>query len=241
MKAWYNVDREKIFVLIVMGIHPFSIFDMFWCKRFVYRCPFFSATMSRDRFQTILSYLHVADNNNTTDLSTPKDPLQKTRPFVDTLSSTFNDLYYPGKELSLDEGTCPFKGRLGFVTYKPNKPNKWGIKLYKVCDSMTGYCCKLKIAAGESIFTKSLVLDLLNSYLGKGHEIYMDRYYTSMPLFEELFQQNTIDVGTCMSNRRGLPKYLINQKFEKKISARRHGAVMALKWRDKRDALVSRN
>ena len=243
MKAWYNVDREemkKFFgVLIVMGIHPNSTFDMFWSKRFLYHCPFFSATMSRNRFQTILSYLHVADNNNTTDLSSPNDPLQKIRPFVDTLSFTFNNLYYPGKELSLDEGTCPFKGRLNFVTYNPNKPNKWGIKLYQVCDSMTGYCCKFKIAAGESVSTKSLVLDLLSSYLGKGHEIYMDRYYTSMPLFEELFQQNTIAVGTCMSNRRGLPKDLINQKFKKReISARRHGAVMALKWRDQREVLV---
>ena len=42
-----------------------------------------------------------------------------------------------------------------------------------------------------------------------------------------------------MSNRKGLPKDLINQKFKKgEISARGHGAVMALKWRDKREVLV---
>ena len=82
--------------------------------------------MSRNRFQSILRYLHVVDNSYTNDLFTPQDPLRKIWPFVDTLCSTFKDFYYPEKELSLGGGTCPFKVRLGFVTYNPNKPNKWG-------------------------------------------------------------------------------------------------------------------
>ena len=56
MKAWYDADRDKIKkffgILLVMCIHPNSTYDMFWSKRFLFSCPFFSATMSRNRFQS---------------------------------------------------------------------------------------------------------------------------------------------------------------------------------------------
>ena len=103
-----------------------ATFGMFYSKIFVYHYPFFSATMSRNRFQSILRYLHLVDNSYTNDLFTPQDPLRKIWPFVDTLCSTFKGFYYPEKEPSLEGNTCPFKGWLGFVTYNPNKPNKWG-------------------------------------------------------------------------------------------------------------------
>ena len=243
MKDWYDVNGDEIKkffgMLIIMGIHSQPTFDLYWSKQFVHHHPFFSATMSRDRFQNIMRYLHVADDSSPNDLSSPQDPLRKIRPFVDTLSFTFKELYYPGKELSLDEGTCPFKGRLRWVTYNPNKSNKWGIKIYQLCDATTGYCCKFKIATGESISTQSLVLDMLSNFLGRGHEVYVDRYYTSIPLFQELFNRNTVAVGTCMTNRKGLPKDLITKRLERgEISSRRDGAIMALKWRDKRDVLV---
>ena len=81
-----------------------------------------------------------------------------------------------------------------------------GIKLYQLCDSMTGYCWKFKIATGESVSTQSLVLDLLS---------------------------NSVAVESSMNNRRGLPKNLINKQLEKgEMSACRHVAIMALKWRD---------
>ena len=52
--------------------------------------------MSRDRFQTILRYLHVADDNNT------KDPLRKIRPFVNILPHSKISTI---REKNLDEGT----------------------------------------------------------------------------------------------------------------------------------------
>ena len=67
----------------------------------------------------------------------------------------------------------------------------------------------------------------------------MDRYYTSIPLFQDLFAQRTVAVGTIMGNRGGLPKDLIQKKLGKgEIAARRHDALLVLKWRDKRDVLV---
>ena len=94
----------------------------------------------------------------------------------------------------------------GSPAYNPNKPNKWGNKLYQLCNVTSGYCCKFKIPSGESISTQSLVLDKLSNFLGKKHKVYMDRYYTSIQLFQELFNRNTVALGTCMNNQRGLLK-----------------------------------
>ena len=74
--------------------------------------------------------------------------------------------------MSLDEGTCAYKDR--FRTNSPNKPHKWGIKIYQVCDSDNGYFFNLKAAAEPGTDVKTLVLDLLQDYLEKGHELYVD-------------------------------------------------------------------
>lgn len=56
------------------------------------------------------------------------DRLFKVRPFITMMRETFG-YYTPEEELSFDEGTCPFKGRVKFRVYNPMKPNKFGIKL----------------------------------------------------------------------------------------------------------------
>ena len=67
--------------------------------------------MSRNCFQNILCNLHVSDPDET---NPPKgeadhDPLFLVRPMVDMMQRNFYTKYMPGKELSLDESTCPFK------------------------------------------------------------------------------------------------------------------------------------
>ena len=134
--------------------------------------PFFPSVMSADRFKDILKFLHVVDNRAHTDPSSGQDPLWKIRPFLDSLLSKFKKLYYPGLQLRLDEATCPFKGRVKFRVYNPKKPNKWGIKIYQLCDSATGYDCNFKIAAGEPSTTYDIVFNIM--HLGRGHELYLD-------------------------------------------------------------------
>lgn len=88
--------------------------------------------MGKDRFCAILSNLHLSDN----DQDPKNDRLYKVRPFISMMRETF-DVYTPEEHLSLDEGTCPFKGR---VSFNPMKPNKFVIKLYVVCETKSGYC-----------------------------------------------------------------------------------------------------
>ena len=53
------------------------------------------------------------------------------------------------KNISVDESMIPFKGRLQFKQRMPLKPVKYGIKLFEVCESKTGYCMKFSVYLGK--------------------------------------------------------------------------------------------
>ena len=55
-----------------------------------------------------------------------------------------------------------------------------------------------------------------HGYSLKGTNIFMDRYYTSIPLAEWLCDKNITYVGTLNSNRKGLPKEIKEAKSRKK-------------------------
>ena len=42
-----------------------------------------------------------------------------------------------------------FKGRLGWIQYMPKKPIKWGIKVFALCESSTGYTVRMKVYTGK--------------------------------------------------------------------------------------------
>ena len=44
------------------------------------------------------------------------------------MQNQFKSIWIPRREVSIDEGTIPFKGRVSFKVYNPNKPDKYGIK-----------------------------------------------------------------------------------------------------------------
>ena len=52
--------------------------------------------------------------------------------------------------------------------------------------------------------------------LDKGHHVYMDNYYTSTDLFEELHFQNTFACGTINLMCKNLPQVSCVKKDEKK-------------------------
>ena len=85
--------------------------------------PFFSHYMSRNHFQNILWNLHISDPDETNPQKGEANhgPLFLVRPMVDMMQRNFHTKYRPGKELSLDESTCPFKGRVHFKCYNPKK------------------------------------------------------------------------------------------------------------------------
>ena len=111
------------------------------------------------------------------------------------MQRNFHTKYRPGKELSLDESMCPFKGRVHFKCYNPKNPNRFHIKHFMVSELSSGYICGFEVYTGEASGqsqgnvqevqdaskTSCTVLGLLDSVqlLDMGHHVYFDNYYNS--------------------------------------------------------------
>ena len=56
---------------------------------------------------------------------------------------------------------------------------------------------------------------LIEPFLDKGFYVFMNNYYKSVGLFEELGGRKTLACGTVRSNRLGLPKDICDLKAKK--------------------------
>ena len=113
--------------------------------------------MSCDQFSLLLRFFHLNDNTKYIPKGQPGyDPLYKLRPLVDPLIANFKAAFNSGHEVAVDEGMIGFKGQLRFLQYMPNKPTKWGMKIYS--DSVTGYTYNWKLYTGmnKSVHLKSI-------------------------------------------------------------------------------------
>ncbi|KAK6178647.1 hypothetical protein SNE40_011175 [Patella caerulea] len=214
---------------------------MYWSRDVMIETDFFNKTMPRDRALQILRYLHFADNER----ADPNDRLAKVRPVLDKLVANFKENYIPSQETSTDESLLKFKGRLKFRQNNRMKRARFGIKVYKVCQSTgnaAGYTCNLKIYTGqdrtnEDPASTAVVLELNHHLLNKGYNIFIDNWYSSPDLFIRLHQAKTNVCGTVRSNRKGMPVELRTVKLRKgEVEYRScNEGLLALVWKDKTD------
>jgi hypothetical protein len=86
-----------------MGIISPSDINEYWSTDPVTSTPFFSATMSRDRFLLITSFLHLSNNDDFIPRENPgHDPLFKLGPIFKCMISRFNSAYMPHQNISLE-------------------------------------------------------------------------------------------------------------------------------------------
>jgi hypothetical protein len=142
--------------------------------------------MSRNRFQIIHRYLHLNDN---TAIGTNEDGLQNST-IIRHCSQSFQIIYIPKREISLDEVMLSWWGRLRFRVYNPGKITKYGILVWMVCESMPGYICNMQIYDGKCRPLTETVNLVLEPYEGKGYHLYQDNYYNSVHVAEELLQKS---------------------------------------------------
>lgn len=126
---------------------------------------------------------------------------------MEKLIINFQANFNPNEALSLDESMLLWRGRLVFKQYIKNKKHKYGIKFYELC-TPDGYVLNMEIYKGKTdgVSNGSKINDLVNRlmkpYLNKGHHLYMDNYYNSIDLSNQLFKQKTHTTGTLRRNRK---------------------------------------
>ena len=71
----------------------------------------------------------------------------------------------------------------------------FGIKIYKICESLSGYCLGFSIYTGKKpdqaatqgiLSSEAIVIELMEPYLQNGHTVFVDNWYTSPSLFLNL-------------------------------------------------------
>ena len=138
---WSDVSVQDVArylgIIMWMGIIKLPAMSMYWARNQTYSMPSFGRVMARRRFEAIGKYFHsfnrrAIPKNNT-------DRLIILRPVIDYVRDKCVSIYVPDKNLSLDEGMMKWKGRLNIKVYNPNKPTKYGLKFYFLCESQSGY------------------------------------------------------------------------------------------------------
>jgi len=191
-----NEVEMKHFVglLFTMGIVVKKKIADYWSTDPVIATPYINTVMPRNRFEILLQFWHFANNAD----AVKDDRLHKLRGVCDALISRFQAVCEPGRELSIDEAMVLFRGRLLFRQYLPGKRHKYGVKLYMLSkpsgytSNFLVYCGKSDVVSGMSV-TESVVMKLMESRLDLGHELYIDNYYTSVPLAKKLLERD-VDV-----------------------------------------------
>ncbi|KAJ8928798.1 hypothetical protein NQ314_018586 [Rhamnusium bicolor] len=130
-------------------------------------------------------------------------------------------VYYPDKQLSLDESMILWRGRLAFRQYIKNKRHKYGIKLYMLTEP-DGTILQFRVYTGThdaelagTGHASKVVMKLMEGKLNQGHALYMDNYYNSCSLAETLLENDTYCTGTLRSSLKNNPKEVIKAKLKK--------------------------
>lgn len=76
------------------------------------------------------------------------DKMTHIRKVFDDFTMNCKKSYALSEYVTLDEKLQSFKGRCPFRQYMPNKPAKYGIKIFALCDSVNCYTSNLKVYVG---------------------------------------------------------------------------------------------
>ena len=254
--VWYPVTKDEmkawISLYLDMGLVTKPNLSSYWSTDPALSSPFFPSIMSRDRFLQILRYLHFADNTQAPRAdSADFNKLYKLQPFLDLIIPMFQQVYKPNRQLAIDETLIKFKGKVHFRQFIPIKPGRFGIKAFSLAESGSGYLLNSKIYTGKEgdvvqrDLGRTAVMSVIEPYLDKGYYVFMDNYYTSVQLFEDLEERRTLACGTVRSNRVGLPKEICGVKEQKvkqlkrgESLCRQKGNVTCVTWRDRKPVSV---
>ena len=111
----------------------------------------------------------------------------------------------------------PIKSHCSFITFMPNKPDKYVINFWVLVDVKSKYVANTtpylgaeqKEQRGNVPLGEPVVVKLTEHIKGKGYIICCNNIFTSLLLAEKLQQAKLCLVGTTKKNRRDLSKVII--------------------------------
>ena len=178
---------------------------MFWENSQDCKNAAVAGSMSRNQFESILTNLHLADNDNLE----KSDKFAKVRPFFHYLNEKCKENFVQQQTVSIDEAMVPYYGKHGARQFMHGKPIKFGYKVWMAA-TPTGYVIAFYPYQGKQALQKteplgeSVVFNLLNELPGKDllhYHLVFDNFFTSIPLLANLAKRGIAATGTLRENR----------------------------------------
>lgn len=177
------------------------------------------AVMSSKRFLFLLRCLRF-DDKRTRQARQETDKLAAIRTILDEFIGNCKNSYSVSEFVTVDEKLQAFRGRCNFIQYIPNKPAKYGIKMFALCDAKTFYTSNLEIYCGKQpqgpyavSNSPSDVVSRLTSHIeGSNRNVTMDNWYTSYALAISLLTRKLTCIGTMRKNKREIPPEFLPKK-----------------------------
>lgn len=202
--------------LLLLSINSVRNYRHAWNSKNSQYLVHLSQLLTRDRFEQIASFLHVVTASEEAQLAQHR--LKKILPLQEVVKRKCLDLYQPLQQLSIDERMVKSKTRTHFRQYIRNKPVKWGYKYWVLADP-TGYTIDFNIyygAANQSTsghgLAHDVVTELVEPFWFQGYQVFCDNLYSSPTLFEALSANGIAATGTLRTNRKGVPKKVLQLK-----------------------------
>nr|CAI5841887.1 unnamed protein product [Callosobruchus analis] len=149
----FRVTQEEIKVflaiLLLSGYNRLPRERNYWCLDEDLLVPPVANAMSRNRFQEIKKYLHLADNTKLD----KRDKMYKIRPLMNKLNKKLQQFGIFHKDLSIDEAMIKYFGHHSSKQFIRGKPVRFGYKNWMLCSS-TGYCYNFDTYCGAVVGKK---------------------------------------------------------------------------------------
>jgi hypothetical protein len=251
-------------VQMYMGMKKQPNMKSYWQRMGSFlHCPFISKMFTRDHFYALRRCLHItnpASYNNVERGTVGFDKLRQVRWLVEAIRENCKKVWALGKYLTIDEMMVRYKGTYSPIRqYMPNKPQKWGLKIWCLADAVTKYVYDFSVYCGKILrpegapvvpptaggLAHNVVMGLMEGLENRGHVVMMDNYFSSVGLFEELASKGIYATRTMRTNRIGLPAVLkdtktFNRNEQGHMDWRMHEGrgMSTVLWKDKRPVLL---
>jgi len=161
------------------------------------------ANFSERRFRFLLRSIRF-DDVTTRQERCVIDKLAPIRNFHSAFVANCQRAYNVGESVTIDEMLVSFRGRCSFIQYMPQKPAKYGEKIYSMCDSQTYYTYNMLIYCGTQHpgpFVTSnkpfdIVKNLTEPLKHTNRNVTTDNWFSSYSLAEYLLSVGLTFLGT---------------------------------------------
>ena len=172
-----------------------------------------------NRFEQLLSSIHF--NSEASSKGSLEKSGEKVQPLIEFINARLS-LLTMSKELCIDEMMVSSKSKYGPRVYQKGKPHPWGFKLFGISD-MYGIVYLMHLHCGKFPqvhpfpnlgSTGNRVLWLIqNVPRNQNYNLYMDNYFNSIPLMNELLKIGIHSMGTIrIPNAAGFSQSCIPDK-----------------------------